>query len=268
MRINVSYRWLAGFFSTLLLSLPLGACNRNQGGGDSGTPVVIILTQTPDGGRDGGGPDAGKTDAGPIDFDGGGPVSVVLSQISPDRGAAAGGTPVTLSGSGFLSGLLSDPAEAATVTSVTFAGNPVLGVSVLTDGTIQVTSPPGLAGAADVTVTNPNGSATCSGCFTYQSTLEVTQVTPGRGPTSGGTSVVVTGIGFDAQTTVLFGPQALIHPQFVSSTTFTGLTPPAALAGPVDVRVFNANGAALLHSAFTYFARPTLASVTPASGPT
>jgi hypothetical protein len=267
MRIELSSR----FLPALAASLALAACNHGgQGTADSGTPTQIIPTQSLDGGvSDGGVPDAGgKTDAGAFNFDDGGPVTVMVTAISPDRGSIGGGTAVTLSGSGFLSGLLSDPNQAATVTSVTFGGNPVLNVSVLTDGTIQVSSPPGLAGVTDVTVTNPNGSGTCKGCFDYQSAIEIAQVSPGQGPTSGGTSVVVTGIGFDAQTTILFGPLSLIHPQFVSSTTFTGLTPPSALAGPVDVRAFNTNGAALLHGAFDYFARPTVGSVSPPSGPT
>ncbi|HUB05898.1 MAG TPA: IPT/TIG domain-containing protein [Myxococcales bacterium] len=263
-------RRLRNAFAAAALLLPaLAACNRQTGSSDSGPPVTVIPTQGLDGGPDAGAVDAGqKVDAGPNPFQDAGPVPVKVTEVSPDRGGVAGGTPVTISGSGFLSGLLSDPTEAATVTVVSFGGNPSLGVTVLTDGTLQVTSPPGLAGPADVTVQNPNGSATCTGCFDYQSTIEVAQVSPGIGPTTGGTSVVVSGLGFDASTIVLFGPHALINAQLVSPTTIIGLTPPAALAGPVDVRAFNANGAALLHGAFTYFEKPTIASLTPASGPT
>ncbi|MHB8417786.1 MAG: IPT/TIG domain-containing protein [Myxococcales bacterium] len=251
-----------------LLLAALGACNRKTGSPDSGPSPTIIPTQVGDGGGDGGTVDGGgKVDAGPLSFDGGGPVPVTVSLVSPDRGGVAGGTPVTISGSGFLSGLLSDPTAAAAATVVSFGGNPSIGVTVLTDGNLQVATPPGIAGPADVTVQNPNGSATCTGCFDYLATIQVASVSPATGPLTGGTSVVVTGLGFDASATVLFGPHALIHAQLVSPTTVTGLTPPASVAGQVDVRAFDANGAALLHGAFSYFAKPAVTSLSPASGP-
>ncbi len=249
----------------LLLAAACG--HRGVAAGDAGPSPVVLSTSGSDSGAAGPTDAGGSSDAGPLHFDAGQPVQVRITQIAPDRGPVQGGTPVTIAGGGFLSGQVTNPTVAATVTAVSFGGNPAIGVNVLTDGTLQVSAPPGVPGPADVTIENPNGRATCAGCFTYLATLEVDQISPVRGPLSGGTSVTLAGIGFTPQTTLLFGPHAGIHTTFVSSTTMTCLTPPGTLAGPVDVRAFNGSGATLLHGAFTYFARPALSGVTPAGGP-
>ncbi|MHB1844591.1 MAG: IPT/TIG domain-containing protein [Deltaproteobacteria bacterium] len=252
----------------LVLSLvAAAACSRPEGGSDAGGQPTFIPTTPRDGGTTGGLDGGPRADAGPIVLDGGGPVPVVVAQVSPNRGPIAGGTPVTISGSGFASGLLSGASAAGPLTQVSFDGNPAIGLTVLTDGTLELSSPPGLVGPADVTVSNPNGSATCHGCFLYQAPVEVFSVSPARGPIAGGTSVVVSGVGFDPDTVLVFGPRGAIHTTFVSSTTLVGLTPPAPLAGPVDVRAFNRSGYGKLHGGFSYFAKPVVTSAAPAGGP-
>ena len=247
-------------------AIAAAGCQHSGGGGDAG-PTSIFVPTAQDGGASGPLDGGGGADAGPIVLDGGGPVPVQVTLVSPNRGPTAGGTPVTISGAGFASGLLSGGASAGAETTVSFEGNPAIGVTVLTDGTLEVSSPAGLAGAADVTVTNPNGSATCHGCFLYQSPVEIYSVAPPQGPTAGGTSVVVNGVGFSPSTTLLFGPHGAVHTEYVSPSTLVALTPPAPLAGPVDVRVFNQSGYAKLHAGFSYFARPAVLSVSPAGGP-
>jgi len=91
-----------------------------------------------------------------------------VSSISPSSGPRAGGTPVTVAGSGFLSG--------ATVS----VGGSVCASPVVSSGTqISCTTGPGPAGQADVVVSNPGGlSGALRSGFSYVLVLFV----DGNGP--------------------------------------------------------------------------------------
>jgi hypothetical protein len=263
--------------------LPAVACKKNQcsepGAScvpDDGGHIIVYYN---DGGRDGGadgGPDAG--DSGIVIIPDGGAVPCSLTRAAPDRGPTAGGTPVNLTGIGFQSGLVpSDPGLAAQETTVTFGGNPALSLTILSDDTIQVVAPAGAAGAADIVLTNPNtvasstGSpAVCTGCFTYQPPVQLTSVSPSRGPLTGGSpTITLRGLGFDSSTIVLVGSHAALGVTVAASdpTTLTATPPPGSIAGPVDVRIFNSNGVASLHDAFTYFEPLALGAVAPPAAP-
>jgi autotransporter-associated beta strand protein len=79
--------------------------------------------------------------------------------ITPDSGLTTGGTPVTIDGTGFVSGPLLD---------VTIGGNPATGVSV-TDAThIAATTPAHAAGSVWVNITSGDGQfVNTTGAYTY-----------------------------------------------------------------------------------------------------
>ena len=81
-----------------------------------------------------------------------------VTGVVPNSGPTAGGTPVTITGTGFTC-----------VTGVTFGTAPAATFTVVNSTTITATSPPGSPGPVDVTVTTCNGtSATNPGDqFTY-----------------------------------------------------------------------------------------------------
>ncbi len=80
----------------------------------------------------------------------------VISSVNPTQGPAAGGTSVTITGSG-----LTD------ATSVKFGPSPAMNVTVVSDKQITATSPAGAAGTVvRITVTTKAGSSTGGG-FTY-----------------------------------------------------------------------------------------------------
>jgi IPT/TIG domain-containing protein len=83
----------------------------------------------------------------------------VVAAISPKSGGVAGGTTVTVTGSGFTS-----------ATSVQFGGNDASSMTLVSDTQITATSPPGAAGTVDVTVMTPAGTSAISLAdkFTYQ----------------------------------------------------------------------------------------------------
>jgi hypothetical protein len=79
-----------------------------------------------------------------------------FTALSPNNGPAAGGTLVTLTGSGFTG-----------ATSVSFGGAPGTSVTVVNDGQITAVTPAGANGAVDVTVSTPAGMVRLAGGFTY-----------------------------------------------------------------------------------------------------
>jgi len=126
----------------------------------------------------------------------------------------------------------------------------VLATNVVFSSATQVTArtPAGSAGARDVQIVNPNGqSATRTGAFTYTtsstSTLKPapTAVSPGSGPTSGGTLITVTGTNFVSGATIKVGGKFATSVTFVSSTKLTARTP-AMPVGGYPVLVYNPNG--------------------------
>src|SRR5262249_31409287 len=76
---------------------------------------------------------------------------------------------------------------------------------------------------------------------------------PNTGPTSGGTSVTITGTNYTSVQQVLLGTTAA---SFVvnNPTTLTVTTPPGA--GVVDVTVVTSTGSATLSGGFTYTGQP------------
>jgi Protein of unknown function (DUF4038)/IPT/TIG domain/Putative collagen-binding domain of a collagenase len=80
-----------------------------------------------------------------------------VGSISPSSGPTAGGTAVTIAGTNF------DPNA-----TVTVGGTAALNIVVVSDNEITATTPPGTAGPASVTVTNPGtGSGSLANGFTY-----------------------------------------------------------------------------------------------------
>ncbi|HEX5736740.1 MAG TPA: alkaline phosphatase family protein [Blastocatellia bacterium] len=81
----------------------------------------------------------------------------VVSSVTPNTGPTAGGTSITINGSGFTTGA-----------TVIIGGVPATNVTVAGGTTITALTPAHAAGAVDVMVTNTNGlSTTLTGGFTY-----------------------------------------------------------------------------------------------------
>jgi len=100
-------------------------------------------------------------------------------------------------------------------------------------------------------------------------------VSPTSGPTTGGTTITLTGTNLLGTTSVTVGGTAATNVQVVNATTVTAVTPelPTTTGSggvfPVDVTVTTAGGTAVLEDGFTYLLPPpTLFTVSPASGPT
>ncbi len=266
MREGVGDRLARGTVLVWLAAALLTACGPSSSGHPDSGPNVPDGSVQPDGGTPDGGGDGGA-DAGDGGADGGS-VPVVLGSLTPPRGALEGGTLVVLRGSGFVNGFAQNGGlEASAQTTVTFGGNAAVSVNVIDDVVMEVKTPPGTAGEADVTVTNPNGSASCSKCFRYFQAISLTRLSPAQGSTRGGDTLTLTGKGFVPSVMVLVGGNAATSVQVApDGTSLTAVTPPGT-AGSADVGVIGKDSSAFLYRAFVYVAPMEVTSVSPPDGP-
>jgi large repetitive protein len=180
-----------------------------------------------------------------------------LTAVAPQVGPTAGGQSVTLMGTGFRTDM-----------QVWFGGDLATLGSVDPAGTsATVTTPAHAAIVVDVAVMTPGGSDTLHGGYTYVVAPTLTAVSPGNGPTAGGTSVTITGTHLSGTTGVTFAGVAATDVMVVNDSTLTATTP-AHTADFVDVVVTTAGGSDTLGFAFEYVVAPTLATASPNTGPT
>ncbi len=141
-----------------------------------------------------------------------------VTTVSPATGPPAGGTTVTITGTGFTG-----------ATSVTIGGSPATGITVNGSGTsITAITPAHVAGIVDVVVTSPTGNTGSSGAglFTYVTPAPtVTAIALPSGSTLGGTLVTITGTNFTGATAVTIGGNAATSVTVTSATTITAITP-------------------------------------------
>jgi Domain of unknown function (DUF1929)/IPT/TIG domain/Glyoxal oxidase N-terminus len=181
-----------------------------------------------------------------------------VSAISPATGTTSGGTAVTITGTGFLSGA-----------TVKFGSNSATGVNVVSSTSITATTPAHSAGSVSVVVTNTDGqNDTLTNGYSYTNPApKVNSIAPNSGPAAGGTSVTITGTGFLSGATVSQGGTAATNVNVVSSTSITATTA-AHAAGAVSVVVTNSDAqSSTLSNAYTYIAAPTVTAINPSTGP-
>jgi len=140
--------------------------------------------------------------------------------VSPTTGPTAGGTLVTITGTGFTG-----------ATAVTFGGTAATSFLVTSSTQITATAPAHTAGTVNVVVTGPDGSSPTGGTgddFVYGSAPVITAINPASGPIAGGTLVTITGTGFTGATAVKFGATAATSFTVVSDTQITAASPAQA----------------------------------------
>jgi hypothetical protein len=180
--------------------------------------------------------------------------------ITPTSGPAAGGTSVTITGTGFSG-----------VTAVRFGGVAARSYTVASSTSITAVAPAS-AGTVDVSVANAGGTSAASSAdaFTFIPAPAVTAISPKTGTASGGTTVTITGTNLDLATSVRFGGT---YAAFAvdDASTITATSPVAEAPGTVDVTVTSAGGTSTRTTAdrFRYTAAlPAVSYLDPASGST
>ncbi len=149
-----------------------------------------------------------------------------VTKVAPKSGPAAGGTVVTITGTGL-----------AGATAVKFGATSASTFTSSSSTSITATAPAASAGMVDVTVTTPVGTSTISLADRYKFTPTIASVSPSGGTSAGGTTVIITGSGFATAagaTLFRFGTAATKNVSCASSAKCTVVTPKHE-AATVDV---------------------------------
>ena len=182
-----------------------------------------------------------------------------VSSVSPSAGALAGGTLITVTGTGFLSGA-----------SVKLGSSSCQSENVTSSTSLTCITPARSSGTVTVKVTNTDGQqGSKSSAYTYQAAPNITSISPLSGPSVGGTLLTVNGTKFLAGATVQVGSSPCTSVNFISSSKLTCTTGAFFAGGKVDVFVTNSdNQSDVLAGAFTYIKppKPTLTGISPNSG--
>lgn len=166
-----------------------------------------------------------------------------IVSVSPAHGPVAGGTAITITGSGFV------PGAAVHVGALAAS-------AVVVDGSGRITArtPLGSPGAATVRVIQSGAVASLEDGFTYDGPPALWVVDPPQGAVAGNTRVTLRGHGFPTSgaVQVSFGGRAAREVEVIDGRTITCRTP-AGEIGLVEVAV-NGAGVAVSHpQGFSYF---------------
>ena len=194
------------------------------------------------------------------------PVPAVTS-ITPRSGAGAGGTAVTVTGTGFTG-----------ATGVSFGTTAATSFTVLSNTELSAVAPTGVS-TVSVTVATATGVSpgTTSNQYFYVPAAPapvVKKLSTKKGTSTGGTTVTVNGANFipgatpeNGALTVMFGSVPASSFTVTSSSSVTAVTPPGA-AGKVDVTIATVNGTSAVSSADRFdYQGLTVLSVAPSAGP-
>ena len=180
-----------------------------------------------------------------------------FTSIAPASGLTTGSTSVIITGTGFTG-----------ATAVTFGGTDATSFTVDSPVQITATTPAHAAGAVNVVITTPGGTATGPGEYTYVVPVPTfDSITPAFGSTYGGTVVIIAGTNFNGATAVTIGGTAATSYTVDSPLQITATTP-AHAAGIVNVAITTAGGTATGTGEYTYVVPvPTFTNIAAASGP-
>ena len=187
-----------------------------------------------------------------------------VDRIDPARGPVDRTITVSIFGADFVSGC-----------TVRFGGQPSPRVEFRSSGELRADTPTGgMAGLADVKVTNPDGrSSTLASGFRFDPPLQLVEITPNSGPQEQAPLQVVTlrGQGFLPGAEVVFGmkPSPRVTPIGTEGMQLEAEVPSGAERGPVKVEVRNPDGQrSSIPMGFTYLGprqsgRAKISKVTP-----
>ncbi|WP_343299542.1 IPTL-CTERM sorting domain-containing protein [Delftia sp. Cs1-4] len=162
----------------------------------------------------------------------------MLTNVSPNSGSTAGSTSVTLTGTN-LTG----------ATAVSFGGTAALGYTVNNATTITATTPAHAAGAVNVAVITPGGSATLTNGYTYNVPAPVAGAVSATVAANSSANPITLSLSGGTATSVAVA-SAASHGTATASGTSVTYTPTAGYSGP---------------DSFTYTATNTTGTSSPAT---
>ena len=166
-------------------------------------------------------------------------VRPTVSGVSPNSGPTKGGTAITVTGTGFVSGAKVVIGQGYGVTPITATSVKVVSATKIT----AVTGGGAKAGTWNLFVSTSGGKSAASAAnqFTYNlvnPVPTVTAVSPNSGPTKGGTAITVSGTGFVSGAKVVIGQGYGVKPIAATNVKVVSAprSRPSQAGGPRPVR--------------------------------
>ncbi len=183
-----------------------------------------------------------------------------VTKVVPERGAALGGEPVEIVGTGFTES-----------TRVLMDGREALAIHWMDETRLTLLTPGGGEGPVDVIAYDSTRFARLRDGFVYEKKGFLSHVQPSSGGLEGGDWVTLVGQHLDEVTEVFFGDEPSPVLDSWSGEAVAVFTPPG-VAGPVDLRAVGPHGAFELMGGFVYLdgseTPGSLLSASPNQGPT
>ncbi len=187
-----------------------------------------------------------------------------VQTVAPAAGPTAGGTEVTVIGSGFTDKL-----------QVWLGGNQASVLEVQGTTKARISAPPGKAGAVAVKVKTKYGTNALPNGYVYTddkgtAATKILAIAPPKGPLAGGQTVtiVANGLVSKGDTTVLFGGKlAKITSVAPGAHTVVVKAPAGSKEGKTDVTVVTSKGSDTAKEGYAYDQSVEIHSISPAFGP-
>jgi hypothetical protein len=190
----------------------------------------------------------------------------IIAKMSPLQGPARGGTAVKIGGEYF------------TGATAVYFGTQSVPFTVKSRKVIKAIAPTATSiGTVDVTVTTPEGTSAIVPADQYTYTAEfpaVETLSPGSGPATGGTTVMVGGEGFIGASRVTFEHVEALSFSVINDTEIEAVAPPGTVRKvPVQVKTPQGTSPELCAGNLCkpipkyQYVHPTVESVEPKSGP-
>ena len=188
--------------------------------------------------------------------------SASVSSVWPERGAAEGGTPVTVYGANLLAA-----SEQLGYLHCRFDGTLVRAARE-SDGVVVCNSTASAAGVSSLEVTTNGRDFTASGVQFEHVSVLVSDVSPWSGPQLGGTLVTLVGGGLgDVELSCRFGDGAAVEASLHGAEALRCVSPVAALTGWSSVELVSHGETLRSGGSFFYHARMWVSAVAPLLGP-
>ena len=173
-----------------------------------------------------------------------------VTSVSPASGAVSGGTPITIKGTGFVTGATVEIGQGNGAGPTAIPASKVVVVS--STEITAVTGGPAKSGTWNLLVVDSRGTSLSNtgDDFTYFAHPTVSSVSPASGTVSGGTPIAIKGTGFVTGATVEIGQGSGAGPTaipaskvvVVSSTEITAVTGGPAKPGTWNLLVIDSGG--------------------------
>ena len=188
--------------------------------------------------------------------------SATVSSVWPERGAAEGGTPVTVYGANLLAA-----SEQLGYLHCRFNGT-VVRAARQSDEAVVCNSSASSAGVVSVEVTTNGRDFSASGAQLELVSVLVSDVAPWSGPQLGGTVVTLVGGGLgDVDLSCRFGDEAAVEASVPGAEAVRCVSPSAALTGWSSVELVSHGETLRSGGSFFYHARMWVSAVAPLLGP-